>query len=50
MKNLLVVDIGRWLHPNAVCVKSEKTAFIIVDIEESENKHTILGDDTSEGE
>ena len=51
MRKLLVAGIGRWLHPDAVRVKSEQTAYIIAEIEESENEHSILGDDTSsEGE
>ena len=47
---LFVVDIRRWLHPDAVRVKSEPTGFVVTEIEESENKHLILGDDASAGE
>ena len=47
VKNLLVVEIGRWLHSDAAQVKSEQTANIIAEIEESENKHLILGDNAS---
>ena len=47
MKNLLVMEIGRWLNSDDVCVKSERTVYIIAEIEESENEHSILGDDTS---
>ena len=50
MKNFLVVEIGLWLHSNAAQVKSERIANIIAAIEESENEHSILGDDTSTGE
>ena len=50
VKNLLVAEIGRWLHPDAVCVNSEQTAYVIAKIDESKNKHSILEDDTSEGE
>ena len=48
VKNLLVAEIGRWLHSDAVQVMSEQTASIIAEIEESENEHSIH--DTSEGE
>ena len=50
MKNLLVAEIGRWFHLDAVCVKSDQTAYIIVEIEESENKYSMMGGDISEGE
>ena len=50
VKNLLVVEIGWWLHFDAAQVNSEQTANIITEIEESENEHSILGDDTSAGE
>ena len=50
VKNLLVEEIGRWLHADALSAKSERTAEIIAEIEESENEHSLLGDDTIEGE
>ena len=50
VKNLLVTEIRRWLHSDAAQVKSERTANIVAEIEESENEHLILGDDTSAGE
>ena len=50
VKNLLVTEIGRWLYSDAVCVKNEQTAHIIAEIEDSENKHSILGDNTIAGE
>ena len=43
-------DLGRWIHADPVGVTSEQTTFIITEIEEKENKHSILGDDTREGE
>ena len=50
VKNLLVAEIGRWLHADALQAKSERTADIIAEIEESDNENSLLGDDTSEGE
>ena len=50
MKNLLVTDIGLWFYSDAVCIKSEQTTYIIAQIEESDNEHSILEDDTSAGE
>ena len=50
VKNLMVAEIGRWLHDNSLQAKSERTADIIVEIEDSDNKNSLLGDDTSEGE
>ena len=50
MKNLLVMEIRRWLHSDAVRIKSEQTVFIIAEIEESKNKYSLLGDDSSEGQ
>ena len=47
---LSLSEIGRWIHPDTVFVNSEQTSYIIVEIEESENKHSILGDDASTGE
>ena len=49
VKNLLVTEIGWWLYSNAVCVKSERTPFVIAEIEEREIEHSILEGDTSEG-
>ena len=50
MKILFVAKIGKCIHPDAFCVKRNQIAYIIVEIKESENKHSILGDDTGERE
>ena len=43
VKNLLVAEIGRWLHADALQSKSERTVDIIAEIEESDNENSLLG-------
>ena len=50
MNNLFAVELEQWQHYHTVHVKSVQTQEIIVEIEESENKYSILEDDISEGE
>ena len=50
VKNLFLVELGRQLHSDSIRVKSEQTQKDIIEIEESENKYSIMGDVTSEGE